>query len=69
MSDLCWEASYAIARELDRHHPDIDLKDVSLTMLYDWTIKLPGFNDDPELANDDILMAIFQEWYEERNLT
>ena len=34
-------------------------------MIFRWTLDLPGFVDDPELANDDILAAIFQEWYEE----
>lgn len=34
-------------------------------MIFRWTLDLPGFEDDPELANDDILAAIFQEWYEE----
>jgi FeS assembly protein IscX len=26
---------------------------------------LPEFEDDPQLANDDILRAIYQDWYEE----
>jgi FeS assembly protein IscX len=34
-------------------------------MIYHWTLELPGFDDDPELANDGILEAIYQEWYEE----
>ena len=34
-------------------------------MIYNWTMDLPGFSDDPELANDAILEAIFQEWFEE----
>ena len=66
MSDLCWEATYAIARELVRRHPEIDLNDVSLEMIFNWTINLPEFTDDPDLANDDILTAILQEWFEEK---
>ena len=62
---MTWEDSFAIARELSKSHPDIDLEDVSLMMIYQWTLKLPGFEDDPELANDSILAAIYQEWYEE----
>jgi len=36
-----------------------------LEILYNWVIELPEFKDDLELANDGILLAIFQEWYEE----
>jgi FeS assembly protein IscX len=60
-----WEDSFAIAQELSKSHPDIDLEDVSLMMIYQWTLNLPGFEDDPDLANDSILSAIYQEWYEE----
>ena len=62
---MTWEDSYAIAQELSRSNPDINLQDVSLMMIFQWTLDLPDFEDDPELANDDILAAIFQEWYEE----
>ena len=67
MSDLNWEASFAIALALKEKHPDIALEDVSLAMIYRWTLELPGFEDDPELANDQILLDIFQEWFEENN--
>jgi FeS assembly protein IscX len=62
---LTWEASYAIARELRRTHPQADLTAVSLQQVYMWTVALPEFEDDPAMANDGILMAIFQEWLEE----
>ena len=64
---MTWEDSYAIALELHRRHPEIDLEQVSLNMIYLWTIKLPGFDDDPQLANEEILSAIYQEWFEEVN--
>jgi len=35
-------------------------------MVYNWVISLPDFKDEPELANDDLLEAIYQEWYESR---
>lgn len=60
-----WEDSYAIALALSRIKPGINLEEVSLMMIYQWTLELPGFDDDPELVNDGILEAIFQEWYEE----
>jgi FeS assembly protein IscX len=67
MSDLNWDASYAIARKLHQNHPDVDLEEVSLEMIYQWTLALPGFSDDPDLVNDAILLSIYQEWYEEIN--
>jgi len=62
---LNWECSYAIALELKRAHPTADLKDVSLNMIHAWTVALAGFEDDPALANDEILAAIYQDWFEE----
>jgi FeS assembly protein IscX len=64
---LSWEDSYAIALALIEQHPDVKLEDVSLGMIYRWTLALPQFSDDPELANDSVLSSIYQEWYEEVN--
>ena len=62
---LTWEASFAIARELRRQYPEVNIEEVTLQQIYDWTVALSEFEDDPSLANDDILYAIYQEWYEE----
>jgi FeS assembly protein IscX len=62
---LNWESIYAIALALKAAHPDVDLENVSLQMINNWTLALSEFEDDPTLANDDILAAIYQEWYEE----
>ncbi len=62
---LTWESTYAIAMELRRQHKDINIEDVTLQQIYDWTLALPEFEDDPSLANDDILRAIYQDWFEE----
>lgn len=64
---LTWDDSYAIARVLIQKFPDVDLEEVSLSMIFRWTVSLPGFQDDPQLANDAILAAIYQEWFEEAN--
>lgn len=64
---LTWDDSYTIAKNLQEKFPEINLDEVSMGMVYQWTLALPGFSDDPELANEDILTAIFQEWYEEEN--
>jgi FeS assembly protein IscX len=65
MEALYWDGAYAIARRLRAVHPGADLSQVTLNMLYNWVVALPEFADDPLLANDDLLAAIYQEWYEE----
>lgn len=69
MSDdsLTWDDSYAIARALRLAHPEARLEEISLITIYRWTVALPEFEDDRELANDAILAAIYQEWFEEVN--
>lgn len=62
--DLYWDASYAVARHLMAAHPHIDLSTVTLSQIYTWALALPGFKDDPGLVNDDLLTAIYQDWYE-----
>ena len=64
---LFWDSVYEIALALKARFPDVDLETVSLMEIFEWTIQLPGFSDMVELANDEILLAIFQEWYEENN--
>ena len=63
--NLTWESSYAIALELRRQHPETNIEEVTLQQIYDWTLQLSEFEDDPSLANDDILYAIYQDWFEE----
>lgn len=62
---LTWEDSFAIARALRQRHPSVELENVSLGMIYQWTVALPDFYDDRELANEEILNAIYREWFEE----
>ena len=62
---LTWDSIYEIALALKALYPEETLENVSLQMIYDWVTALPEFEDDLELANDEILLAIFQEWYEE----
>jgi FeS assembly protein IscX len=62
---LTWDSTYAIALELRRQHPDVNMEEVSIKNIYDWTLQLQEFEDDPSLCNDDILHAIFQDWFEE----
>lgn len=64
---LYWDAIYEIVLALKASHPQQNLEDVTLGDIFRWTLALPDFADDPELANEDILAAIYQEWYEELN--
>jgi FeS assembly protein IscX len=62
---LTWESTYAIALELKRAHPDTNMENVTLGNIHEWTLALEDFDDDPALVNDEILSAIYQDWYEE----
>lgn len=62
---LHWDATFAIAMELRRKHKDVNIEEVTLQQILDWTLELSEFEDDPALVNDDILYAIYQDWYEE----
>ena len=62
---LNWESTNAIALELQHQHPDVYLEGVSLQQIQHWTLALSDLEDDPALVNDDILLAIFQDWFEE----
>lgn len=62
---LNWESTYAIALELRRAHPHVDMEDISLGQIREWTLALPEFDDDASLGNDDILHAIYRDWLEE----
>lgn len=64
---LYWDAIYEIVLALKASQPQQTLEDVSLGDIFRWTVALPNFADDPELANDEILAAIYQEWFEEIN--
>jgi len=62
---LTWESTYAIALALKAEHTGIDMESITLGDIQRWTLALEAFDDDPALVNDDILAAIYQDWYEE----
>ena len=64
-SELHWDASYEIVLALTETYPDADLETMTLDDLSQRVTNLPGFADDPALANDAILRAILRDWYEE----
>ncbi|HET6846445.1 MAG TPA: Fe-S cluster assembly protein IscX [Anaerolineales bacterium] len=61
---LNWESTYELALALRQAHPGVDLAGITLAQLYAWTMALPEFADEASLCNEEILMSIFQEWYE-----
>jgi FeS assembly protein IscX len=65
MSDLTWEAPYAIALALIEKHPDVNVEDVGYEQLFTLVTALPNFVDDPDLVNQGLLDHIIREWYEE----
>lgn len=64
---LYWDGSYEIARHLLAAHPGLELKEVTLQQIYEWAVALPDFADDPALVNDELLSAIYLDWFEEAN--
>lgn len=66
--ELYWDATYAIVVTLMAHHPQRSPEDVGLQELAEMVGSLPGFQDDPALATDQILLDIQATWYEEYNV-
>jgi FeS assembly protein IscX len=63
---LYWDSAFAIAVALLSVYPNTDPEFVGLEELATMVVQLPGFADDPELANDRLLKDIIITWYEER---
>lgn len=55
---LTWDDSYAIAQAQNWENPEVNLEGALLNLIFLWTVALPDFRDDPELANDLNLEAI-----------
>jgi FeS assembly protein IscX len=64
-SELYWDATFAIVMALMEYRPHCNPEDVGLIELADLVKSLPGFDDDPDLATDRILLDIQTTWYEE----
>jgi FeS assembly protein IscX len=61
---LTWDDTFEIARLLSQRNINVDLHEVSLGNILEWTKALPEFSDSQEV-NDQILLDIFCEWLEE----
>lgn len=63
--ELYWDSTYAICMALMAHYPNHNPIDVGLAELAELVVSLPGFDDDPELFTERILLDIQNVWYEE----
>lgn len=63
--ELYWESTYAIVVALMEHYPQYQPEDVGLYEMADLIQSLPGFQDDPTLVTERILLDIQTVWYEE----
>lgn len=64
---LSWDYTYEIVLELQRHYADVDIEAVGTQQLLQMILALPDFQDDPVLANEDLLNGILRDWYEENS--
>jgi FeS assembly protein IscX len=63
--ELYWDSTYAIVQSLMIHFPKHKPADVGLDELSRMVESLPGFQDDPDLVNEQFLLDILTVWYEE----
>lgn len=63
--ELFWDSTYAIVMSLMENHPALAPDSVGLSQLAELVMALPGFQDDPELLNEQFLLDILTVWYEE----
>jgi FeS assembly protein IscX len=64
---LKWDDFARMVRALNTAYPDDDPLDLSTTKLFKMILKLPGFDDDPEAANEDQLEKLQMAWHEVRS--
>lgn len=63
--ELYWDSTYAIVMALMTQRPDLIPADIGLLELASIIQTLPGFQDDPALVTERILLDIQGVWYEE----
>ena len=63
--ELYWDSTYALAMALMDVYPQYNPEDIGLHELADLVESLPGFQDDPSLVTEQIVLDIQTVWYEE----
>ncbi len=61
---LHWDDFCRMVRALNTAYPDTDPLDLSTTKLFKMVLKLPGFDDSPEAANEEQLEKLQMAWHE-----
>jgi nitrogen fixation NifU-like protein len=61
---LHWDDLDAIAEALMQAYPDLRPLDLSIPALFRRILSLPGFEDDPDAATEQILETVQMRWYE-----
>ncbi len=63
---LHWNDFSRMVRALHSAYPDVDPLDLSISKLFKMVLNLPGFDDDPDAANEEILEKLQMAWHEVR---
>jgi nitrogen fixation NifU-like protein len=61
---LHWSEPETIARSLAEGYPDVNPLDLGIPALFRRILGLPGFDDDPDVATEEMLEKIQMLWYE-----
>jgi len=64
---LAWSDVRAIAIALEEAHPGTEILKLRFTELQRMVRELPGFADDPQKSNEQLLEAIQMAWLDERD--
>jgi FeS assembly protein IscX len=64
---LVWTDVRAIAIALEEAHPGIEILKLRFIELHRLVRELPGFADDPQKSNEQLLEAIQMTWLDERD--
>lgn len=63
---LHWDDFSRMVRALYAAYPDTDPLDLSTTKLFKMILKLPGFDDNPDVASEEQLEKLQMAWHEVR---
>ena len=64
VAPLHWDDLDAIAEALTQAYPDVRPLDLSIPAVFRRILSLPGFEDDPDAATEEILEKTQLDWYE-----
>ena len=64
---LHWDDFGRMVRALNTAYPEVDPLDVSTTQLFKMILKLPGFDDHPDAAGEELLEKLQMAWHEVRS--